>query len=576
MSGANPYITGLASEEQAVLNALLDQWRAKKHINLTRSHYYDAKHAVKNLGIAVPPYLQKLDIVLGWPAKAVDALALRVNHEGFVVPTSRELTAEVEDIADLNAFDIESASAQVAALIHSLAFIFVSLGDEEAGEPDVVVAFRDALSATGLYDPRKRALSSALAIIETSESGEPTEMNLYTPEEVIILRQNANGVWDRPDRRPHGLGYVPVVPLVFKPRLGRPFGTSRITRPIMSITDSAMRTVLRSEVGAEFYAGPQRVLLGADESAFMDQDGNLKSQWEAIIGRIWAIPMGEDANGDPVRPDVKQMPQVSMQPHTDHLRMFAAMFAGEAGLPLDELGIVQDNPSSAEAIYAAKESLLVEAEHAQTTFGRAYDRALRIALELRLDRTIEDRVRSKWRDASTPSRAQATDAVTKQIAAGVLDPQDEVTWELLGYDETTIERLKAAQRRRRAEAIGTLAERAEAARQESPIVADFASRRTEDDTPPSPPTPPSGSSPTPPQPSDDGGNAPAAQKSAEDEKEAAAVLKAKFEALGMAVRAGVDPETAAQMLGLEGIKFTGAVPVSLRMPESKAQGLEEA
>lgn len=471
-------IPGLTLEERATLNALLDQWRARRDRNKTRAGYYDAKNAVQNLGIAVPKYLQKLDIVLGWPAKAVDALSFRVHHEGFVVPGSQALTDEVADIAEANAFDVEVAQAQVSALIHAVAFITVTLGDTEAGEPDVVIAFRDALHATGLYDPRKRALSAALSIIELDESDDPILMVVYTPEQVIRLEKAPSGLWKQPERRRHGLGYVPVVPMVYRPRLGRPFGSSRISRPVMSITDSAMRTVLRSEVGAEFYAGPQRVLLGANEQAFMDQDGNLKSEWQAIVGRIWAIPMIEDDQGNLHQPDVKQMPQVTFQPHIDHLRMFAAMFAGETGLTLDSLGVVQDNPSSAEAIYAAKEDLLVLAEDTQRSFGRAYNRAMQIALEMRLNRTVEERVRSKWRDPSTPSRAQATDAVTKLIASGVLDPQDEVTWELLGFDETTIERLKANQRRRRAERLAALAAQGVEAAQANPALGQMVARRT--------------------------------------------------------------------------------------------------
>ena len=52
-------------------------------------------------------------------------------------------------------------------------------------------------------------------------------------------------------------------------------------------------------------------------------------------------------------------------------------------------------------------------------------------------------------------------------------------------------------------------------------------------------------------------------------------MKSQFDALGVAIRAGVDPADAATRLGLDGIKFTGAVPVNLRMPESDATDLEE-
>lgn len=53
-------------------------------------------------------------------------------------------------------------------------------------------------------------------------------------------------------------------------------------------------------------------------------------------------------------------------------------------------------------------------------------------------------------------------------------------------------------------------------------------------------------------------------------------LKAKFDALGAAIRAGAEPESAARMLGLDGLSFTGAVPVSLRLPQSDAQQLEDS
>ncbi|GAA3581129.1 phage portal protein [Klugiella xanthotipulae] len=52
-------------------------------------------------------------------------------------------------------------------------------------------------------------------------------------------------------------------------------------------------------------------------------------------------------------------------------------------------------------------------------------------------------------------------------------------------------------------------------------------------------------------------------------------VKAQFDALGVGVRAGVDPDAAATAAGLPGIKFTGATPVSLRLPQAEADLLEE-
>ena len=62
--------------------------------------------------------------------------------------------------------------------------------------------------------------------------------------------------------------------------------------------------------------------------------------------------------------------------------------------------------------------------------------------------------------------------------------------------------------------------------------------------------------------------------SAESEANDAKAMREKFDALGVAIRAGVDPDDAAARLGLAGIGFTGAVPTTLRMPADDATALE--
>ena len=130
----------------------------------------------------------------------------------------------------------------------------------------------------------------------------------------------------------------------------------------MSITDNAIRTALRAELSSEFFTSPQKYLLGADKDLF-----NNSSKWEAYIGNIFAVSKDED--GD--TPTFGQLSQMSMQPHTDYMRSLAAQFAGETGIPISSLGVIHDNPASAEAIYAAKEDLIIEAEALNETNGAA-------------------------------------------------------------------------------------------------------------------------------------------------------------------------------------------------------------
>lgn len=55
----------------------------------------------------------------------------------------------------------------------------------------------------------------------------------------------------------------------------------------------------------------------------------------------------------------------------------------------------------------------------------------------------------------------------------------------------------------------------------------------------------------------------------------AADVKARADAMGVLIRAGVEPSEAAERVGLAGVEFTGAMPTSLRLPARDAAGLEQ-
>lgn len=466
----------LSDDDKATLLELINQLQRKAPRNKVRRDYYDFKFFLRDFGIAIPPQMRSIEAVLGWPAKAVDAPVRRLKLEGFTMPGTSADDLGVGEVWAANNLDVEAPQAHTSAALHAVAFLTVTRGDTSAGEPEVLISGRSAEDATGLWDGRRRGLRAGLSIIERNDAGQPTEMVMYLPGRNISFTRTVAG-WTIRDVATGLPGRVLMEPLVYQPRYGRPFGSSRLSRPVMTLTDAALRTLVRSEVTAEFFSAPQRYALGADESAFMDADGNPRGQWESIIGRVWAI--GRDEDGD--IPEVGQFPQVSMQPHVEQLRMIATLFAGEASLPVSSLGVVQDNPSSAEAIYAAKEELIIEAEWAANGFTAGWRRAVLTALQLR-DRVAEVprewlALQPRWRDPATPSMAAASDAVTKAVGAGILPPDSEVTYEQLGYDQATIERLLADQRRKAAQdRVTALAAAAQAARQ-NPAVTQLAEQR---------------------------------------------------------------------------------------------------
>ncbi|MCL2757346.1 MAG: hypothetical protein FWD43_04635 [Coriobacteriia bacterium] len=251
----------------------------------------------------------------------------------------------------------------------------------------------------------------------------------YTDDAVFEITQE-NGLF-RAERKPHPQGRPLMEPLRYRPSIDRPFGKSRISGAVMSITDSAVREALRTEVSAEFFTAPQRYLLGADEEAFN------KPKWTQYITSIFLA--SRDENGEV--PTYGQLPQMSMQPHLDYSRQLAASFAGETSIPISSLGVIHDNPSSAEAIHAAREDLIIEAEGLNITNGVALRNIGLLILAIMQDKRVADldeiekTITPIFRNPEKPSRVSQADAIVKQAAAIPWIAETEVALEELGYTD---------------------------------------------------------------------------------------------------------------------------------------------
>lgn len=463
-----PSIPGLTEEEQHLVAHLTRRLVSKATRNRLRRDYYDAHRKLRAIGISMPDSV-RLETVLGWPAKAVDAMVRRTMLDGWVTENDT-LDMDELGLGDLlaeNFFDRELPAALTQALIHSVVFGFVTAGAQ--GEPDAVIQFRSAEQATGEWDERTRRLRNALSIISTDDNGQPDALNLYMHDLVVLMRRDGN-VWEV-DRRPHSLG-VPVEPIPYRPSLLRPFGSSRISRPVMELTDAAVRTLARTEISAEFYNAPQRYVLGAAESAF-DDDG-AKSEpidtdlwwqtpdgvrhrgapsgrgrstgWKVVLGHLLNLTRDEDGN----IPTVGQFPQQSMEPNIAHFRMLAQTFAAETSIPLRSLGVVGDNPESAEAIAEANKELELEIRHWQRA---AISPALRrmsanaLAITHGEDPSHFFGIAPLWARPSSVSESGAADAISKQVAALPWLAETETVLRRLGYSDSEVVSLLADKRR---------------------------------------------------------------------------------------------------------------------------------
>ena len=535
VSFSAPVVPGLTPAEQAAFAQLVELWRVKQPRNRLRQAYLDGVVRPDNLNIAVPDEMvDQLGAVIGWPRKVVFGLSDLLIWDGVTSSTGSDNPFEIDDLLASTGFELEIAQTIPSSLTHSVAFLTLRKGVEAAGEPPVIIQGHSADWASGLWDRVRRRLSYGLTIDDIDDAGRPTRFTLYTVDSTYIVEQQATSAWTIVHAELHGLGAAMMEALPFEPSLDRPLGRSRISRDVMSITQRAMRTVLREELATELFTAPGILLSGVDSDLIDD----LRS-WDWKLGTIKTISAGEEPEG----PKVTVLPQQSAQPFTEQMRALATELSGVSSLPVSSLGVIQDNPSSAEALYAAKEELVIKAKNAQRVFDAALTRVYAHAVMMRdgLDEMTSElrSLATRWGDPAHPSIVSQSDAIVKQISAMPWLAQSSVVLEELGYSGSQIARLMSD--KRRAEASGLLErlsaqDSAEAAAQSAPVE-----------------------------------KAVSASTGGLDTSRA----KEAFDALGVAVRAGVDPQSALDVLGMPGVKLTGAVPVSLRLPEADSKVLEE-
>lgn len=437
----------VSEDEHRLLNMLLEELDAKAPRNKLRTAYYDMRHAVRLVGSVIPPQYWRLGIVLGWSGKAVNILARRCNLDTFVWPDGDLGSLGFREVFEGNNLGSEVSQGLISSLIHSAAFVVNTRGTE--GEPPALIHFKDALNATGEWNTRARRLDNLVSITSRDKDGRPTALALYLDGETIIAEQDSSG-W-QVDRQEHDWG-VPAEPLVYQPRVGRPFGSSRISRAVMSLQDQASRTVIRMEAHSDIYAIPDLWMFGADESIFKTADGTQKAAWQVVMGRIKGIPDDEDASTP--RADVKHFPASSPGPHIESLKQQAQLFSGETSIPLTSLGVSDmSNPTSADSYIASREDLIAEAEGAtddwRPALRRATVRALAMANNVSAEKIPDDwaTIDTKWRSPIYLSRAQQADAGMKQLTAVPWLADTEVGLELLGLDEQQMRRALAEKRK---------------------------------------------------------------------------------------------------------------------------------
>lgn len=461
---ACPDVLGLPETYKHDLKLLFEVWNKTNSRNVMRSRYYYGHEVVKNLGIAVPDDFADVDSIVGWPKKAVDSLADMSRFDSFY--GSDVAMSILDEATEANGFYEKYEMLLPSQLTHSCAAMTVTAGAD--GIPQINP--HSAVTAAMLWDYRKNRIRCGITVANIDDEGNPIAYNLYEDDAVVLIYKQSNGQW-RFSVYPHGMGRPLIEPFIYNASLDRPFGQSRITREVMSITDAAMRTALRGEIGAEFYTSPQKVLLGTDApSAWDDMDAptdeeseddefgdfdefdstasvvdseypQAQTGWEYLIGHVMTVPVNE--NGQ--IPQFVNVNGASMDPHISYMRSLAARFAGATAVPLNELGVVQDNPSSAEAIDAARAPLIREANKLNVSNGRSLRNVAKMTIAIATNKPLnaltdeEKDVGTHFMDPDRPSMVSRADAMVKLASATPWLTNTRIYWEKVGLTDDQID-----------------------------------------------------------------------------------------------------------------------------------------
>ena len=430
---------GLEPQDAALVRELMEVWREHRASNLEREDYYLGHVRVKDLGIAMPKSLaKKIDPRVDWPRKAVHALADRSTFNGFTCDDDGT-TAALRAICEANQLDRLYRKNLIGELKHCCGFWTVT--DDGNGNP--VISAYPATAASALWDDANKGIKAGLVVAESKRMpGDservPAVVHLFTADSLVVLTRE-RGTWSA-EYREHSMGRCLMEPMAHGATLERPFGVSRITRSVMSITDDAIRQRARMEVAAEAATLPQTWLLGTYKKMI-----NENNKYDASMGAVNEIT--KDPDGD--SPTVWQSAQLQMAPLTEYLRQLACQMSAVTNVPVSFFGVSNDNPSSSDAIAASLEPLVIDAKNLNRDNGTALRNVAYMALavargtDYATERDAGANVNPRFLSPAYPSTVSLSDALLKQVQALPKLANSTVAYELLDYTDEQIQRIES-------------------------------------------------------------------------------------------------------------------------------------
>ena len=444
-------VNGLPETEQEKLNKLIETFQAYQGRNAEKDRYYEGKISLSevNLGIALPEGMRGLEIGCSWGAKAVDVLASRSMFDGFV-GSSGEDVDELSKIVEDNKLVTQYMKASRDELKFGCTFATLS-ADPEIG---CKIRFHSPQTASAVWDGEKGRIAYGFAIIDTAPTNDekiwmPSLVNLYTDDCVWVMERNDNDNWVATPH-PHRMGRPLMEALIWNATSNKPFGRSRIKEPVRRLIQGYVRTIANATIGLEFSTAPQKYLLGITDEQY---DIVVNQKFKQYVGSIIASTTNPETGE---KPSFGQLTQGHIAPHVEMLRILATQFSAATGLSVTDTGVVNDaNPTSADAVTAQQQTLILLAEQMNKGNGDALKVIAHMALAIAGNTTIDGLtdeqkdVVAHFKNPALPSVSATADAAIKIASARPGFANTDVFAEMLGFSQADIRRIKAQEQKAR-------------------------------------------------------------------------------------------------------------------------------
>lgn len=458
---------GITEEARRSVELLIDEYERHAQHNEMLRNYYDGNVKVGDYGVTANI---ANDQTCHWPEKAVNDWAERINLEYFRLPEGVDDSSMLGVVERNNLIDNYNQHVPVKGLYGCMAATVNRGADGHA-----LVRFHGADTFTAIPSPdfTDGVVASGLAIARreytrwSTKAMVPTIVNLHLPYNVGEFRQYEDGQWSYSDGRM--AEPLPTLYVFAHRRVGTvaPFGRTRITKFVRTLTDDAIRCMFHMQVSGAFYSMAKLWATGLTDEQF---DAMMEDKDKFQLARMLLLTANDQTDRDP---SVGQLSGNSPQPFIDELRSLAAQFSGATGVPLSSLGIIQDNPSSAEAIQSGREDICLIAQRDiaadKATLRRVMHAAMAIELRTTTDALDEGlrAIKAKFSDPILHTLSERSDWAIKVNSAAPGFGTSDVALLAMGVDEADLSDVHAAMRQEQGMRLATATMEARAASEQN-------------------------------------------------------------------------------------------------------------